>query len=778
MAISSLVGASVRRKEDPRLVQGKSTYTDDLRMLGMAYMAVVRSPHAHARITTIDASAAQAMPGVLAVVTGQEIKRLTGPLPAVPGPAPKAPVRWPLAIDRVRMVGEPVAAVVATDRYIARDAADAIQVEYDVLPAVVDPERAMQPSAPVLHEELGSNVVFHTAEAVNHGDFDKAWQEAVARVHVRLVNQRLIPTAMEPRATVAHQDGDTLRVWSSTQIPHLLKSNLAGMLGIPENLVHLIAPEVGGGFGSKLNVYAEEALVCALARKTGRPVKYVEDRRENFVSTIHGRDQINEVDACAAADGTITGIRLKVIADLGAYFQLLTSIIPTLTTLMMTGPYAIANARGEVYGVLTNKTPTDAYRGAGRPEATYLIERVVDLLAAELKMDPVEIRRKNLIASPEQFPYTTGTGVVYDSGNYLPALSKLLDVVNYEQFRADQVKARAEGRRLGIGFSTYVEVCGMGPSVAMPAGGWESATVRVEPSGKVTVLTGASPHGQGEETTFAQLVGAELGVDVDDVIVLHGDTRAIPYGIGIFGSRGVSVGGAAVYNATQNVKEKAMRIAGHILEAAKEDLIYANGKVSVRGAPEKSMTLAEIASAAHLATRLPPEIEPGLEATRFFEPSNFVYPFGAHAAIVEVDPDTGQVRLLRYVAVDDCGNVINPTIVDGQIHGGIAQGVAQALWEEAVYDESGNLVSGSLLDYAIPYAAELPNFETARTVTPSPVNPMGVKGVGEAGTIGSTPTIINAVVDALSDLGVRHVDMPLRAEKVWKLLHQNNGGNG
>jgi aerobic carbon-monoxide dehydrogenase large subunit len=768
------VGTPIKRREDPRLITGTATYVDDLHLLGMTYMAVLRSPYAHARIVRLDTQAARDDPRVLAVLTGDDIKEVPGPLPIgdVDLPNLKLPKHYPLAVGKVRHVGEAVAVVVATDRYAARDALELISVEYDPLPAVVEMEKALEPGAPVLHEEWNDNLAY--TFAISTGDIDRAFREAEVTVHQRLLNQRLIPLAMEPRGVVAqyHAANRSLELWSSTQVPHILRNQLANTLHLAENRVRVIAPEVGGGFGSKANIYAEEALAASLAMRLRRPVKWAEERRENFMATIHGRDQIQDVEIAAKRDGTILGLRARVIADMGAYYQFFTPGIPTLTALLAPGCYKIPNFHFDLRGIFTNKTTTDAYRGAGRPEATHLIERAVDLLAAELKMDPVEVRRKNFPA-PSEFPFATATGLLYDSGNYQASLDKLLELIDYRQFRAEQARLRQQGTYLGVGFSTYVEICGIGPSSAISTGGWESATVRVEPSGKVTVLTGASPHGQGQETSFAQIVADELGMDIEDVSIVHGDTAMVQYGIGTFGSRATAVGGAALMLSINKVKDKAKTLAAQLLEASPADIVFEEGKIYVRGSPDRAVTFLQVAKMAYRGLNLPPDTEPGLEASSSFEPSNFTFPFGAHACIVEVDGESGEIALKRYVAVDDCGRVINPLLVDGQVHGGIAQGLAQALFEEVVYDENGQLLTGTLMDYAVPKASFLPHFETDRTMTPSPVNPLGVKGVGEAGTIACSPAVVNAVVDALSHLGVRHIDMPLKPEKIWRILQEH-----
>ncbi len=769
------IGKPLKRKEDPRLIQGLAHYVDDIKLPEMHYVGIVRSPHAHARIRSVDVSKAKPAPGVVAVLTGADLRGAIGPVPcAAQIPDMKMALRPVLADDRVRFVGEPVAAVVATDRYAARDAMDLVEVDYEPLTPVVNPEKALAKGAPVLHEQYNDNVAYRWK--LEGGDLKKAFKQADKVIRQRIINQRLIPVAMEPRGVVAdYKPGEKqLTLWSSTQIPHLMKTQVAVMLGVDESFVHVITPEVGGGFGSKLNVYPEEALVGYLAIQLGKPVKWIESRRENFLTTIHGRDQIDDIEVAFKRDGTVLGLRSKVIADLGAYYQLLTPLIPTLTGLMMTGCYKIPAAQMEITGVFTNKMATDAYRGAGRPEATYLIERVMDLVSAELKKDPAEIRRKNFPQAKE-FPYVTPTGLIYDSANYQKTLDLALKKANYTKLRKEQSKLRKQGRYVGIGLSTYVEICAMGPSSAMPAGGWESATVRVEPTGKVSVLTGSSPHGQGQETSFAQIGAEVLGLEPDDVQVVHGDTAVVPYGIGTFGSRATAVGGTAVYKSLVKLREKLAQIGGHLLGEDPQKLIFRDKKIFSKSAAKKSLAFGEAVSAAYVAKTLPPGMEPGLDATTFYEPTNFTFPFGAHVCVVEVDADTGDVHLEKYVAVDDCGNVINPLLVDGQVHGGIVQSVGQALLEEAVYDDQGQLITGELMDYAIPRASDVPWMETARTVTPSPVNPLGLKGVGEAGTIGATPALANAVVDALASFGVRHVDLPLKRERIWKLMHKVPG---
>lgn len=781
--INKYVGHRVKRTEDPRLIQGIGHYVDDIKLPDTLHVTFLRSMYAHAKITSLDVSEAQHAPGVVAIYTGADVADKVGPVPTAGAlPDLKIPDYRVLAKDKVYFVGQPIAVVVATDRYAARDAIDLIMIDYEELPVVVDVESAAEESSPVIYEEFGSNIAYKFTSG--EGDVDAAFAAADKIVKQRVVHQRLAPIAMEPRGVLARYfPGEKeLTLWSSTQIPHLLRTQVAVMLGFPENKLRVITPEVGGGFGSKLNVYAEEALLCWITIQLGKPVKWIETRRENMQATIHGRGQVGIIEVAMKNDGTITGLRYNVIADMGAYHQLLTPAIPTLTGLMLSGCYKIPAIQMNVTAVFTNKMSTDAYRGAGRPEATYVIERAADLVAAELGIDPVEIRRKNF-PTPDEFPFKTATGLFYDSGNYEVALDKALTNAGYQQLREEQAKAREQGRLIGIGVSSYVEICALGPSQAMPAGGWESATVRVEPTGKVTVLTGSSPHGQGQETSFAQIVADELGVDLEDVTVIHGDTSIVQYGIGTFGSRATAVGGTAVFNAVQSLKEKAAKIAAHMMGVDAAAVAFKEGRFTTEAAmaatgegsetvkPPISTSIQEVALAAHLARTIPPGMEPGLSATNFFEPTNFTFPFGTHIVAVEVDRDTGDIKFLRYIAVDDCGIQINPMLVEGQLHGGIIQALGQALYEEVVYDENGQLVTGTLMDYAVPKASHAPWLELDSTVTPTPVNPLGVKGVGEAGTIGATPAIVNAVVDAMSPFGVRHLDMPIRPESLWRIIN-------
>jgi carbon-monoxide dehydrogenase large subunit len=767
---TKLLGERIKRKEDPRLIQGRAHYVDDIKLDGMLHMAFVRSVHAHARIKKVDTATAKVLPGVVAVYTGHDIKGKLGLVPCAAGmEGLKIPDHPCMAMDKVCYVGEPIAAVVARDRYVARDAADLIEVDYDPLPAVTDPMKALEKGSNLVHEKFGDNVAF--VAKIDAGDWKAVEADKTIKViKQRFINQRLAPISMETRGVIAsYSPGeDSLTVWSSTQIPHILKTQLAIMSGVDEARCRVITPEVGGGFGSKLNVYGEEGMACFASKHLGKPVKWIEGRRENMLATIHGRDQVNDLEIYFQPDGKVVGLKCLIVADLGAYHQLLTPAIPTLTAMMILGCYNIKNVFVETKGVFTNKMATDAYRGAGRPEATYIIERGMDLVAHELNMDAAEIREKNF-PSPKDFPLALPTGVTYDTANYQKTLKNVLKAAGYSKLRKEQERLRKKGKYIGIGLSTYVEICAMGPSSRMPAGGWESGTVRVEVTGKVTVLSGASPHGQGEETTFAQIVAEELGIPFDDVTVYHGDTFQIPMGIGTFGSRTTAVGGTAIYNAAQRIKKKMARIAAHKLGIKPGELVFTDGKIQTEDG-QKSIGFGEVVAEAIFAKQLPPGIEPGLTEHCVFEPPNYTFPFGAHIAVTELDSETGEVRLRNYFAVDDCGRILNPMLVEGQIHGGLAQGIGQALWEELVYDENGQLITGSLMDYVVPKAHQFPWFETSNTETKTPVNPLGVKGVGEAGTIGSTPAVVNSVIDALRPFGVRHLDMPLKPEKIWNII--------
>jgi carbon-monoxide dehydrogenase large subunit len=776
MGIAALLGSPIKRREDPRLITGQATYVDDIKLPGMVHMAVLRSPYGHARITSINTDDARTHPGVLAVYTAQDLKGVVGTVPvAVPlgHIANGMGVHGPLAEGKVRFYGDPVAVVIAEDRYTARDARDLIEVDYEPLPAVVDVEKAMQPDASLLYEDFKTNVAFSMHPPTDAIDkvFEQTKADGGVIVKARLVNQRLAPCAMETRGVVAeYRKADkSLTLWSSSQIPHLLRNLLAAMVGLPQHQVRVIVPEVGGGFGSKLNVYPEELVAAFATMKLGRLVKWIEDRDENLAATTHGRDRVDYIEVAATKDGRVTGLKIHGISDLGAYCQLLTDIMMIgLGFPVSCGSYDIQNISLSGDLVFTNKAPTDAYRGAGRPEAAYVAERAMDLVAYELGKDPVEVRKLNFI-KPEQFPYKSAAGAVYDTGNYEGALEKALQLTDYQRLRAEQAQKRAAGQLMGIGVSSYIEICGLGPKGTLPVGLYESARVRIEQSGTAMVYTGTSPHGQGEETSFAQIVAEEFGIPVENVLVMHGDTDSTPEGRGTYGSRTLALGGSAVFNAVQRLKEKMKQIAAHMLEASVSDVTVEDGKFSVAGTPQKAVTFAEVAAAANLSNTLPPGIEPGLETTVFFEPEACLFPFGTHICVVEIDKETGEPKLTRFVAVDDCGRQINPLLVQGQLHGGIVQGVGQALWEQVIYDENGQLLTSTFMDYAMPIAEEFPPFELDHTVTLTPLNPLGVKGVGEAGTIGSTPAVAAAVADAL---GVAHVDMPFTAEKLWKIIHQ------
>ncbi len=776
MGIAAMLGSPIKRREDPRLITGQATYVDDIKLYGMLHMAVLRSPYGHARITSINTDAARKYPGVVAVYTAADLKGVVGSVAcAVPVGhiAEGMGIRQPLAEDKVRFYGDPVAVVIAEDRYGARDARDLIDVDYEPLPVAIDVEKAMQPDAPLLYEQFGTNVAFSMHPSTE--EIDKVFEQTKADggvvVKGRFINQRLSPVSIETRGVVAdyNKGSRNLTLWSSSQIPHILRNILAATVGHPQHQVRVIVPEVGGGFGSKLNVYPEELVTAYASMKLGRPVKWIEDRSEALAATIHGRDQVNYFEISASRDGKVTGLKIYVISDMGSYSQLFTDVMVLAFMFpVVCGAYDIPVLYRSTDLVFTNKASTDAYRGAGRPEATYLIERAMDMVARELGKDPVEIRKLNFI-KPDQFPYKSATGNVYDSGNYEAALAKAQALADYQNMRAEQARLRAEGKLVGIGISTYIEGCGIGPKGFAPVGLYESARVRVEQSGTVSVYTGSSPHGQGEETTFSQIVAEEFGIPMENILVIHGDTDSTPEGRGTYGSRTTSVGGSALYTAAQRLKEKMKQIASHMLEASASDVTLEDGKFFVAGSPQKAVTFTEVAATANLSNTLHPGIEPGLETTAFWEPAALTYPFGTHICMVEVDKDTGEAEIKRYIAVDDCGRQLNPLLVEGQIHGGIAQGIGQAMIEGVEYTEDGQLLTATLMDYAMPLASELPSFETDSTVTPSPVNPLGVKGIGEAGAIGSTPAVANAIADAL---GVAHVDMPFTSEKLWKIIHQ------
>ncbi len=781
--MATLFGSGIKRREDPRLITGSATYTDDVKLPGLCYAMFARSPYAHARLTKVRVEDARRAPGVIAVYTGQDVKDRLTPVPCawnVPGCDLKIPAHPLLAHDRVRYVGDAIAMVIAETRAQARDAIDLVDADYEPLGATADPEKAAQPGAALLHDDVPGNLAF--TWTVAGGDAEAAFRSAEVTVSQRIVQQRLLPTAMEARAAVAsyNRGSGQLTLWVTSQNPHIHRFLCSVMLKLPEHRVRVIAPEVGGGFGSKIPAYPDEALCAFASMELGRPVKWTEDRSENYKVTIHGRDHIEYVEMCGTKDGRITGLRTKVYAGLGAYASTAAPGIPTiLHGLVYSGAYTIPNIHGVIHGVYTNGTPVDAYRGAGRPEAAYLVERLVDIYARKVGLDPFAVRRKNFIPA-DKFPYTVATGLIYDSGNYAAALDKAEGMLDLKAFRVEQARARKEGRYLGVGVASYIEICGLGPSqvagaVGFGGGLYDSAIVRVYPTGTVRVYIGASPHGQGEETTFAQIVADEFGYPVENVEIIHGDTDNTPQGWGTYGSRTTAVCGSAVKNAALKVKEKARLLAAHLLEANAADLEWKDGRFQVKGSPDKGKGFAELALMANVAWNMPPGMEPGLEASAFFDPSNFVYPFGSHICTVEVDADTGAVKILRYIAVDDCGPPINPMIVDGQIHGGVVQGLGEALQEIAVYDDEAQLLTGTMMDYAVPRASQMPHLEVAHTVTPSPVNPLGVKGCGEAGTIASAACVVNAVTDALAPLGIVHIDKPLTPARVWAAIQQAKG---
>lgn len=779
--MSGLVGQSIKRIEDPRFIQGKGKYVANLQIPGMLHAAIVRSPHAHAKINGIDASAALAIPGVVAVYTGQDLAADgVGGLPCGFNPPNIKTAPHPaLAIGKVRHVGDGVAVVIAENRYVAQDAAEAVQVDYEPLPAVVDAKKAAEPGAPQLHDEIPNNTSFYWALG-DRAEIDRAFAAADHVVELDLINQRLIPNAMEPRACIAQYSdfSDELTVWTTSQNPHVIRLLLSlATLHVPENKLRVISPDVGGGFGSKIFHYAEEVIVPWAARKLNRPVKWVATRSEAFVSDAHGRDHVTTCKLALKNDGTIVGLDVTTYANMGAYLSTFAALIPTAIYItLFSGLYKIPVIFGETYGTMTNTVPVDAYRGAGRPEASYVVERLVDIAARDLKMDPIALRRKNFI-QPHEFPYQTPVALLYDSGDYDKLFDKAVEVSNYTELLRQRDAARAAGKLVGVGVSGCIEASGLGPSkvvISLGAGVglWESGSIRVHPTGKVTVFTGSHAHGQGHETTFAQIVADELGIPIEDVEVIHGDTGRTPFGLGSYGSRSASVGGSALVRSAEKIRTKLIKIAAHQLEVAEEDVEYdrATGKIHVKGSPDQAKGFAELSVATLTAHQLPDGMEPGLEETTFYDPANFTFPNSAHIAMVEVDRETGEVKLTHYTSVDDVGKVINPLIVEGQMVGGVAQGVGQALWEHGVYDESGQLLSGSMMDYTMPRADGFPTINTGRIETPSPHNPLGVKGAGEMGTIASTITVANAVMDALAPLGIRHLDMPLTAEKLWQAV--------
>ncbi|MCL9817431.1 xanthine dehydrogenase family protein molybdopterin-binding subunit [Natronocalculus amylovorans] len=773
-------GKAIKRNEDIPLLTGSATYTDDVMLREMVHLAIRRSDHAHATIVDIDTSEAEAMDGVIAVYTGEDVVES-----GVPNTIPTAwmlpglvtPQYRMLAVDKVRHEGDGIAAVVAETPEKARDALDAIEVTYEKLEHVTDPVDAVESDVPPVHDEAADNVAFDF-ELGEKDVVDEAFEAADHVVSVDLRQPRIIPNAMEPRAAVADWDRGTeeLRIWMTSQNPHLHRMLLsAGTLGVPENKIQVIAPEVGGGFGSKIYHYPDEAVTAWCSMQLGRPVKWKASRMEAYVTDCHGRDHTTTAEIAVNDDGTVQGVRVETYAGLGAQLSQFATATPSyLYSTILSGEYAIPAIYCRVIGAFTNTTPVDAYRGAGRAEGIYVIERLMDVAARELDMDPAEFRRRNLIPA-DQFPYQTAAAVIYDSGEYERAMDTALEHIGYDDLRERQKALREEGRYLGIGVGNFVESAGLSPSglagdLGAQAGGWESSIVRFDSTGTVTVLVGTADQGQGHRTTFAQIAAEELGVDIDAVNVVEGDTDQIPQGMGTYGSRSASVGGGAIARGARDVREKAREIAAHQLEASVEDIGFDDGEFHVVGAPDRSMHIQAVAAQAYLGHNLPEEMDPGLESTNFYDPENFTFPFGTHVAVVEIDPETGAIDLERYVAVDDCGEIINPLIVEGQVHGGIAQGIGAALYEGAVYDDDGHLTTRRMDEYAVPHATYLPDFETENTVTPSPHNPIGVKGVGESATIAAAPTIVSAVVDALEPFGVTHLDMPITPERVWRAM--------
>jgi carbon-monoxide dehydrogenase large subunit len=773
------VGRARLRKEDAKLITGQTNWTDNIRLPGMLHMAFVRSPFAHAKITRVDVSGALSQPGVIAAFSGADLAAEQGSLPCAWPVTPDIviPPHPPMAVDEVRYVGEAVAVVVARDRYAAADALASIDVDYEPLPPVLDIRTALEENSPKVHEAGNKSYEWVFA----NGDMAAAFRDAPVVLERTYRQQRLIPCAMEPRSVVAQWVGSEVTLWSATQIPHVLRFALAAFFGIPEQDVRVIAPDVGGGFGSKLQVTAEEVLAVLIGRRVGKPVKWTESRSEGNMTVHHGRDQWQRIRIAADHDGRVRGLEVDLLADMGAYLMLVTPGIPLLGAFMYPAIYKMDAYSFKCTGIFTTKMPTDAYRGAGRPEATFAIERIMDELANELGVDPLQLRERNWIKH-EEFPFTTVCGLTYDSGNYEAATAKAREIFDYDGLRREQAERNARGDkvRLGIGVSTFTEMCGLAPSrvlgsLAYGAGGWEHGAIRMLPTGKVEVVTGSSAHGQGHETAWSQIVADQLGVPFEDIRVLHGDTQVAPKGMDTYGSRSLAVGGLALVFACDKVVGKAKVIAAAMLEASADDLEFSAGRFSVRGDPEASTSIQEIALATFAAHALPDGVEPSLDSDATYDPDNFSFPHGTHLCATEVDTETGFVKIRSYVAVDDVGVVVNPMIVEGQVHGGIAQGIAQALYEEGIYDDDGNLITATLADYLVPAAPDLPSYQTSRTESPA-ANRLGVKGVGEAGTIASTPAVVNAIVDALRPFGVRDVSMPCSPERVWRALQASNGG--
>lgn len=789
---TGLIGKSIKRVEDKRFITGKGKYTDDIILERQTYACFVRSPYAHARILNVDTSAAKDMPGVIAIFTGADVAEING----VPcgwqvnfknGDVMKEPKHPLLVADKARHVGDPVAIVIAESRAQAKDAAQAVMVDYEELPVVVNAAEAVKPGAPLVHDEAPNNICYDWELGNPKAEVDEAIAKASHVTTLEFVNQRLVPNAIEPRSYNAVYDNisEKYTLYTSTQNPHLIRLLMcAFVLGIPEHKVRVVGPDVGGGFGSKIFHYTEEALLTHLAKKVGRPIKWTSERTESFLLDAHGRDHVTKAEMGFDSEGNILALRVKTYANLGAYLSTFSTCVPTyLHGTLLQGLYTTPKINIDVTGVFTHTTPVDAYRGAGRPEATYLLERMFDLAALEMGMDPSELRFKNFIPPFDgvtQPGYQTQVALQYDSGNYHGVLEKGLEMLGYEDFRKQQQEAAQNGKLLGVGFSTYIEACGIAPSAVVGslgcrAGLFEVGQVRVQPTGKVSVFTGSHSHGQGHETTFAQVVADKLGIAMEDVDIIHGDSDTVAFGMGTYGSRSLAVGGSAIIRSIEKIVEKGKKIAAHRLEANAGDIEFEHGKFTVKGT-DKSLSFGDVALTAYVPHVYPQDLEPGLDFSSFYDPANFTYPFGCHIAVVEVDKETGAVKLTRFIAVDDVGNIINPMIVEGQIHGGVAQGIGQALYEGAEYDENGQLTNASYMDYCMPRADDLPMYETGHQITPCPHNPLGVKGAGEAGAIGSTPAVVNAVIDALWSGGhkVKDIRMPLTSERVWRAMQATN----
>ena len=786
--MANYIGKSVKRLEDKRFITGQGKYTDDIKLPNMSYAYILRSPYANATINSIDTKEAKAMDGVIAVFTGSDIPESIAGVPCgwqvnfKNGDTMKEPPHPLLVRKKVRHVGDGVALVVAESKAIAKDASELIDIDYDIMDAVTDPKAAAQEGAPLVHEDVPNNICFDWELGNPKEEVAEALANAAHVTELEFSNQRVVPNAMEPRSAIGHWDTayERYTLYTSTQNPHLTRLLLcAFVLGIPEHKVRVVGPDVGGGFGSKIFHYTEEALVVYFSKVLNRPIKWTADRSEAFLTDAHGRDHVTHAKMGFDADGKMVALQAYTYANMGAYLSTFAPAVPTyLHGTLFQGLYTTPKINVDVTATFTHTNAVDAYRGAGRPETTYLIERLVDLAALEMGMDPTELRFKNFIPpfdGVNQAGYQTQVALQYDSGNYAPVLERALEMVGYEDFRKEQA-AQSNGKLLGIGFSTYIEACGIAPSAVVGALGaraglFESAQVTVQPTGKVSVYTGSHSHGQGHETTFAQIVADKLGIPLEDVEIIHGDSDRVAFGMGTYGSRSLAVGGSAIIKSVEKVLEKGAKVAAHLLEATPDDLEFEDGKWTVKGT-DKSVAFGDVSLTAYVPHNYPEGLEPGLDFSSFYDPANFTYPFGAHVAIVEVDKETGAVKLKRFIAVDDVGNVINPMIVDGQIHGGLAQGIGQALHEGTIYDETGQLINGSYMDYCMPRADDFPSFEIDRTVTPCPHNPLGVKGAGEAGCIGSTPAVVNAVIDALWKGGhqVKDIRMPLTPERVWTAM--------